>query len=214
MTLIEASGAQFLTLLDLIKLSSSTNVMTRLVLQDKSLIAVITSVAQCSGTFESSYDASSSEARITNTCKELVFCGLLHGAAETTYRRYVRVERLMRRYPGALGLAEKVSGETTASNGPAESGGFGIADLDSSLLLHFRKQNALLLIEAAADYTETNTRDKRSTALLNPCDFYSYAARLLKNLKSVHKKPFYPANRHLRSFCLLTCLRGRPSRVL
>lgn len=54
--------------------------MIGVVLQNESLIAVINSLAQYRNTFQSSYSALLYEARIVDTCQDLVSCGPLQGA--------------------------------------------------------------------------------------------------------------------------------------
>lgn len=87
LTLMKAAGSQVFTDQEVLKLSRSPNIMRELVLQDTSLIAVIESVAQCSKTLKSSYDALSDEARISDVCKDLASCEFVQGSVESTYRR-------------------------------------------------------------------------------------------------------------------------------
>lgn len=100
--LIGAPGSQPPTGHELLKVSRLANVMMGLVMGDTSLVAVIRSLVQYGKTFELSYDASFDEACISNVCKDHVSSGYLQGAVEATYRRYVRVARLVRRYPEAV----------------------------------------------------------------------------------------------------------------
>lgn len=97
MSPIEASGSQLLTTPELVKLSQSASFMTVLVSRDKRPIAVIKSFMYYGKNFESSHNASSGEARVSDIGKALVFFKFLHGAAEATYRRYFRVMKLIRR---------------------------------------------------------------------------------------------------------------------
>lgn len=72
MTLIEVSGSYSVTNHDLPKLSGSVRVITGLMLLDSSIIGVIKSLLQYSGTFESSYHASFEKALISDIYKEPV----------------------------------------------------------------------------------------------------------------------------------------------
>lgn len=108
--------------------------MTRLVLRERSLIAVIGSLEQDSKTFQSSYDSSFHEAHVINICEDLVSCGFLQAVVEATYRQYVSVARLMHRSPEALQLVKKVHDEAAASDGTAGKEGLGITHLGKVLL--------------------------------------------------------------------------------
>lgn len=153
--------------------------MTGRLLQAKILSAVIKSSVRSSKTFGSSYDASFDEAHMCAICKDLVFCGLLQGAVEPTYRRYVCLTRIMRRYTEALKLVQEVNVKVTAGKSAAGKGGLGITYLCNGSLRHSEMQDSLLFIEAAAIRTDDSTKDKRTAALLTSFAFCSYAAVLL-----------------------------------
>lgn len=108
--------------------------MTELVLRDIRLTAVIEFPVQHSMTFQSSNDTFFDKARMKNICKDLVCSGLLHDAVKTTYRRYLRVPRLVRWYQEALQLFEKVSDEAADSVGADGKDELGTTHLDSALL--------------------------------------------------------------------------------
>lgn len=84
MTFTEALGSLPLTDHKLLKLSGTRNVMTELLFVDIALTTVIKSLWQSSKTFKSSYGASLNEVRTSDICKELVSCGSLQSALETT----------------------------------------------------------------------------------------------------------------------------------
>lgn len=96
--------------------------MTRLLLREGSPRAVIWSLVHCSKSFESSYDPSFSATRISTSSKALVSFGMLQGAAEATRRAYDRVSRVMRLYPEAFQLLEKVNEEASASDSAGRKG--------------------------------------------------------------------------------------------
>lgn len=87
MTLIEAPGFQLVIDFELLKFTRSGNVMMGLVLQDVHLVVVIKLVVQYSKNFQSSYDESFGEARMSNSCRNLVSCILLKGAVGAIYWR-------------------------------------------------------------------------------------------------------------------------------
>lgn len=65
----------------LLKLSRPANVMTKLLLRDTSIAAVIKSLVQYSKSFGPSYDASVEEARISNFRQDLVSYGIFAGCS-------------------------------------------------------------------------------------------------------------------------------------
>lgn len=82
----------------LLKLSPSANVMTELAMRDPSRSAVIKLAVHYRKIFESSYDVTFDEARLSNISKEWESCEFLRGAVDTAYLRCSRVTRLLRRY--------------------------------------------------------------------------------------------------------------------
>lgn len=126
-----------------------------------SLIVVVRSLVHYSKSFESNYVASLDEAHISDIWKDLVSCGFLQGTIEAAYRRSIRVKRLACRYPEALQLPEKFNDEAVAGDSAGGTGGLGTTHFDRVLLLHSEKQNALLLLEAAAVHAKDNTKDKK-----------------------------------------------------
>lgn len=117
------------------------------------------------------FDASLDEASRSDVCTDRVSCEFVQGAAEVTLRRYVLVTRLMRWYPEALELAEKINDEVAASDSAAGKSRLEIKHLHGALSLKSEKQDALLSIKSAAAYTRTSTTDKRTIALFKPLGF-------------------------------------------
>lgn len=113
------------------------------------LIFVIKVLVQLSKIFESSYNVSFDRACTSSTCKNLMSCGFLQGAPAATYRRYVRVTRLVHRYSEAVQLVEKVNDEVAAGNSASRNGELGVRHLDSALVLVSKKRVALFLVQAA-----------------------------------------------------------------
>lgn len=86
-------------------------------------------------TFESDFDASFDEARISNLCSDFVDCGALQGAGEAMYRCYVHVKRLKRQYREVLQLVENVNDDAATSDNAAGKIRLGITYLNSDLVL-------------------------------------------------------------------------------
>lgn len=80
----------------LLKLSTPTNELSRLVLQGLRFKAVMKSLVQYRKTLDSSYSVFSQEAVVTDVTKHLVTFVIMQGAVESSYRRYVRVRKLVR----------------------------------------------------------------------------------------------------------------------
>lgn len=96
----------------------------------------------------------------------------------------------MRRYSEAVELFERVNNEAAAGDSAARKSWLDITRLDSALLSESEKQDALLFMEATAARTKKSTKKKKAAAPFSAVAFYSYAATLLRKLKSVHKKAF------------------------
>lgn len=162
--------------------------MTGLILRDRSFVAAVKSLVQISTTLRSTYDSSLGKARESIFCRSSAFCVFLQVAAETIYRRYDGVTRLVRRYPKAFQIVEKVSDEAVARDSAAERGRVCIT---ISIVSAF----AVRKPEWSGSRRDRHTAYKRVTqkkkaALLHPSLFYSYYAVLLQKLKTTHKKAF------------------------
>lgn len=161
MTLFKAPGFPLLPDHELLQLSRFTNVMTGLCLRFTSLIALIKLLVLNSRSFQSSCDFFFDEAHISDTCKDLQYFEFLQGAGETTYRRCIRLMRLLRQYLQAHQLVEKVNDEPVSTNSPAEKGGLSISHLKTALLFLSEKRDALPFIGARAGHTKVNTKRKK-----------------------------------------------------
>lgn len=174
--------------------------MTGLVLLDTSTVAVIESRVQHKKTFEASYGASFDEMRISNVCKDVVFCRLLQGATEAMYWSYLGARGPMRRYPETFQLVEEVEDEAAASSNAGGKGRGGIAHCKTALLLQSQKWDAVFFIEAAAVYTKENMKDIGTATLFDLIPLYFYAAMLFEGGKTSTKRPFQARSRHSGSF--------------
>lgn len=121
-TFLDASGSRPLREHKLLKRSRNMNVVTGFLLCDTRLTAIIKFFVQHSRTFESNYDPSFDEPRISSICKDLIICGFVRGDVETTRRRYVLVTRLMRRYLETLKLVDKVDDRSNTADSAAAKG--------------------------------------------------------------------------------------------
>lgn len=197
---VEARGSQLLEGHAVRRLSRLPNDMTGSVLRNISIIAVIQSLVLYKRTLGSSYDPVLDEARTNNICKELVSCEFLPGGCEATYRRYVWMTRLVRRYQDAVRLVETVSDKAVARDSAAKKDELGITYLNRDLLFESEKKDALLLIADAGARTKKNTEGKRTAALLTPQAFYSVADALPAKLRTVRKKADLSSKSTLESF--------------
>lgn len=96
--------------------------------------------------------------------------------------------RLLRQYPEALELVEKVIDEGAAGDSGAAERGLRLTHLYSALLSKLKKQEAPLFVEASAAHTKNDTIEIRTAALFSPCDLYFCVSWLLNKLKTVYKK--------------------------
>lgn len=145
-------------------------------------MAVTKSLGLHSNTFESSHDTSIDEACIRNIESDLVFCGLLHSAAEATNRGYVCRAILLRRYPEALQLVKKFIARTAPSDRLTGKSGLGITVPDNVLLWQLEKQNNQICTEAVSVHTKKNMKDKGTATLFSSLAFYFYATALSKKM--------------------------------
>lgn len=157
---------------ELFKLICPANVMTSPLLQDTRLIGFFKSLGHYSKSFQSSYHAIFDEARTSSICKNLVPSGLLQGAVEATYRRYISVTIQRLQCPEDFRLFETVNDEATASNSAARKSRLAITHFNGAMLLESGKQDPLRLFEAAAGRTKSSTKEITTAALSSSRAFF------------------------------------------
>lgn len=153
MIVFRATVSEVLTDQERIKLSISTNSLSGPVPRHTSVTAVLKSLVQYSKTIDSSYDVSFQEACVTDIASDLVLSGFIRGSIKSSYCRYVCVPELVRRFPDALRLVEKLIYEGASKNSSATRGFLGVTRLDSAVLSSADEHSVLLYIEAAAART-------------------------------------------------------------
>lgn len=82
----------------LLKLLTSASMLSRLGFYVTNVNAVVELLIQYSETFDSSYEVTFQEAFVSDILRDLVSCGFMQGAVESTYFRHVGVIKLMRRF--------------------------------------------------------------------------------------------------------------------
>lgn len=182
MALIRAAESEPLTDYEPIKLSSFDNMLAELVPRDKSVTAVIKSLVWCSMISNSDDNVSLPEACLANAAMDLVSRGLVRGAFELDYRRYIHAPKLVRRFTKALRLVETPVDEAASENFSANRDSLGATHLDNAVIVRVNEDGALLFIKAAA----ADTRDRKQTATFNGRALSSYAASLFQELKRSH----------------------------
>lgn len=100
----------------------------------------------------------SHEARTSDICRDLLFCGFTQEAGEAARRCYICVIIVLRQYPKALSLVEAVIDEVGTYERAGRKSELDITHLNSPL--YSEKKDALLLIDTAAARTRNNTNDK------------------------------------------------------
>lgn len=80
-----------------------------LVLRYRKVSAVVKSLVQFSKAFDPSYDVSSLDAGVSNIPRDPAACNFIQDPADSSYRRYVGVTKLARRFPDTLRLLEKLN---------------------------------------------------------------------------------------------------------
>lgn len=186
MTSITVSDSEAPTDHALLRLSSSTNVLPGLVLRDLSLAGVLKSLIQNSKTSYSSYNASFRETCITDVVKDLVLCGLVQGSVQLSYRRYVRVRKLMWRFRKALRLVRNVNGQKASSSSASASGALSATHFANAMLCGAKERDELLNIKTLA----AHTRGRKQNSFFNGRATCFYAVPFLQEPKTLHSSAY------------------------
>lgn len=173
MTFIRVSGTETFTYHEIFKLCNFNDMFTALLLRYIGITAVIKSLAKCS---KISNQATISQSRgpIDQYFKNPVSGGAIQSTAESNYWRHVRNTIVTRRFPETLSSVKNLNEEPASENSGACRAGLGATQLDNA--------DVLLCIEAVASYTHGRKQHATFTGL----GFYSYAASLLRDLRSSH----------------------------
>lgn len=124
---------------------------------------------------------------------------------------YIRVTRLVRRYPEPLQLSENVKDEAAASDGAAGKNRLRITHLDSALFLDSERRDAASFMKAAAVHTMKSTKKGKQVALFNCRLIFFYAAALPDEGENVQKKVVPVSESRVEKFLSAQVLRTRIS---
>lgn len=107
------------------------------------------SLVHYSRTLDSTYNIFSQEAFINNFSKDLVWCGLVQGVAESVYRCYVCLTKLVQLFPEPLRLVERINEETAGSILISRRRSLAVTHLDHAVLSNADEHDLPLYVRAA-----------------------------------------------------------------
>lgn len=141
-------------------------------LGDFSFKKIIKCLVQYSKTLDPRYNIIFQEARATSAARDLVSCRVAQGAVESSCGRYVHVTQVLRRFPAASRLVEKINDEAASSDSTTAGDYLDATHVGNAVRSCVEEQNVLLHIETAA----AHTRGQKQTPASNERVFYKYAA--------------------------------------
>lgn len=156
----------------LIKLSRSTNMLSKLVFRDTNIIEVIKLLVQYRKSFDLCCEVYFRKVLVADVEREPVSRGLIQGVVGSGYRRYLRATKLLRRLLEGLRLVEKLIDETASEDSTVTRDVLDTSHLDKALLLKADEHDVLLYTEATAAHTRSrklNAALDRSAYLLVCC---------------------------------------------
>lgn len=182
MTLTRAPHSEVLTYRELIKLRSLFSMLSRFVLQDTKLTSLPNLRFQYSKNFDSSYGHSFQGADVANIAKDLALRWSVQRAGESSYRHYLCVRKLMRRFREALRLVGNPDDKAASENFSAIRDALSVTHLDNAVLSSSKEHGVLLYMESAT----AHTRVRKQNRTLNGRASYPYATLLHQELRSIH----------------------------
>lgn len=119
---------------------------------------------------------------LNSIARNLISCKLIQDTVEPSYRRYVCVTTVMRRFAETLKRIEKLLDEASRENFTATRGALGSTRFDKVLLSGAHENDMLRRIEITA----AHTRGRTQKVVFSGRVFYSYAVSHLQELRSMY----------------------------
>lgn len=163
MTLNTALGLEALTDHELLKVLSSSDVLSERFLRDLSFTAIIKPLAQYIKSFSSSYSFFFQEAHINAVPNDLALCGPVQGSVESGCRRCVRVTKLMRCFPEAPRPIEKINDEAAGTDSASARSAFGGTYFDNAVPYSAEEHDVLLVVKAVAAHNQDRKQNPPTT---------------------------------------------------